>query len=194
MRPEDVRGAERIHSAQVEFPPANSVITIFLLPEPLHTSLSSSELTDSTETISLLRRKYTGYKDNWMPRLYFFIFPQWYWRNASWKGRFKLSENKSVDFFHCWFEERELLSVPLPPLTYVLHSLNYARWLYDVVLWIVNSHNYTSHCLFIISKRMGNYVKLSLKRRAACNMTCHIVHAIQILLRLFSPRVESNQI
>ncbi len=75
----------------------------------------------------------------------------------------------------------ELLFVPLPPVTYALNSLNYAWWLYDVVLWIVNSHNYTAHCLFIISKRMGNYVKLSLKRKAACNMTCHIVHAIQIL-------------
>lgn len=82
----------------------------------------------------------------------------------------------------CWFARwPELLFQPLPPVTYELNPLNYAWRLYDVVLWIVNSHNYTAHCLFIISKRMGNYVKLSLKRKAACNMTCHIVHAIQIL-------------
>lgn len=92
------------------------------------------------------------------------------------------SELRGSFFCCCWFARwPELLFQPLPPVTYELNPLNYAWRLYDVVLWIVNSHNYTAHCLFIISKRMGNYVKLSLKRKAACNMTCHIVHAIQIL-------------
>lgn len=117
--------------------------------------------------------------------MYFLIFPLWSRRSVfphqrDFVQRFKPSANKSVDFqLFVW--RPELLFVALPLVTYVLNSLNYAWWLYDVVLWIVNSHNYTAHCLFIISKRMGNYVKLSLKRKAACNMTCHIVHAIQIL-------------
>lgn len=120
------------------------------------------------------------YTANWMLCFYFLKNPQPSGRMMFYFGGSCRGPMQNVDFqLFVWWPE--LLFVPLPPVTYALNSLNYAWWLYNAVLWIVNSHNYTAHCLFIISKRTGNYVKLSLKRKAACNMTCHIVHAIQIL-------------
>lgn len=187
------RGRENPLGTGTAFRRPNNVITIF------DTASASSHISEFLWThrrqrrnnLSAEKEMYMGYEDNWMPRLYFFIFPRWYWRNASPHERDVSSRVRTkVLIFKLFVWRPELLFfVPLPPVTCALNSLNYAWWLYDVVLWIVNSHNYTSHCLFIISKRMGNYVKLSLKRKAACNMTCHIVHAIQILL-LFSESCE----